>query len=112
MKKGILLLSSLIFPFLFLSQTTQTVRGRIVDKETFSPIIGATILVTTETSKILGASTDLDGNYRIEGVSLGRHSIRITYIGYYNKNVPSYRRPQDLTKKKKQDQYDIRSLFI
>jgi hypothetical protein len=88
MKKGITLLLLLILPFLFLAQTTQTVRGKIVDKETFSPIIGATILVITETSKTLGASTDLDGNYRIDGVSLGRHNIKISYVGYYNKNVP------------------------
>ena len=88
MKKGILLLSLFIAPFLFLAQATQTVRGKIVDKETFSPIIGATILVVTETSKTLGASTDLDGNYRIEGVSLGRHTIKISYLGYYAKSIP------------------------
>ncbi|MDA9262346.1 carboxypeptidase-like regulatory domain-containing protein, partial [bacterium] len=88
MKRGIILFSILISPFIFLAQTTQTVRGKIVDKETFSPIIGATILVITETTKTLGASTDLDGNYRIDGVSLGRHKIKISYVGYYDQIIP------------------------
>ena len=44
------------------------------------------------------------------GMSLDKFDSK--NVSYYNKNVPSYRRPQDLTKKKKQDQYDIRSLFI
>ncbi|MEN8927473.1 MAG: carboxypeptidase-like regulatory domain-containing protein [Flavobacteriales bacterium] len=88
MNRGLIILVTLFLPILFLSQTTQTVRGKLVDKETFSPIIGATILVITDTSKTLGASSDLDGNYRIEGVSLGRHNIKISYIGYYSKVIP------------------------
>ena len=88
MKKGILFLL-VIFSFSYLNaQQTQTIRGKILDKDTYSPIIGATVIVITETEKMLGASTDLDGNYRIEGVSLGRHEVKISYIGYYEQIIP------------------------
>ena len=88
MKKGILFLL-VIFSFSYLNaQQTQTIRWKILDKDTYSPIIGATVIVITETEKMLGASTDLDGNYRIEGVSLGRHEVKISYIGYYEQIIP------------------------
>ena len=58
MKKGILFLL-VIFSFSYLNaQQTQTIRGKILDKDTYSPIIGATVIVITETEKMLGASTD------------------------------------------------------
>lgn len=71
-----------------LSQTTQTIRGKIVDKETFSPIIGATVLLVTNKETPQGASTDIDGNYRIEEVAIGRHTLKVNYLGYYEKTIP------------------------
>ncbi len=79
----------LLTPCLSFNQTTtQTIRGKIVDKETFSPIIGATVLVLGDFETPKGASTDIDGNYRIDGVPVGRHKIKISYIGYYEKIIP------------------------
>lgn len=70
------------------TQTTQVLRGKIVDKESKYPIIGANVIVVSDTSKLLGAATDLDGNYRIEGVSIGRHKVKISYLGYYDQYIP------------------------
>ena len=64
------------------SQTVlQTVRGLVYDNETQTPLIGATVVITG-TNPLLGASTDLMGNYKIPNVPLGRFNIQISYIGY------------------------------
>ncbi len=63
------------------AQSTQTVRGQIVDKDSKYPIIGANIVIL-DTDPIIGTATDADGYYRMENVPLGRLSIKITFIGY------------------------------
>ena len=30
----------------------------------------------------LGAATDLDGNFTVRGIAVGKHSLRVSYIGY------------------------------
>jgi hypothetical protein len=65
-----------------MSQTVhQTVRGLVIDSETQTPLPGATVVITG-TNPILGASTDLTGNFKIQNVPLGRFNIQISYIGY------------------------------
>lgn len=86
--RKLLLFLTLILGISSFSQTTQTIRGKVVDKESRYPIIGANVVVISDTTKLLGAATDLDGNYRIEGVSIGRHSVKISYLGYYDKVIP------------------------
>jgi hypothetical protein len=63
-------------------EITQVIRGQIVDKDSKFPLIGANVLVMSDTAKTLGATTDVDGKYRIEGVSIGHHTIRFSYVGY------------------------------
>jgi hypothetical protein len=60
---------------------TQTVRGTIQDSDLKSPLIGATIIVEG-INPIMGTTTDLDGNFRLESVPVGRHNFKITYVGY------------------------------
>ncbi len=63
------------------SQTTQTIKGAVLDRVTKQPLVGATVKVA-DIQPLMGATADLDGNYRIENVPLGRHRIEVTYIGY------------------------------
>lgn len=63
------------------AQPAQTVKGRVVDTESQQPVIGANVIVTSVTP-ILGGVTDTEGNFRIEKVPVGRHSFKITSIGY------------------------------
>lgn len=60
---------------------TQTIRGTLVDKESFQPIIGAKVIVAT-TDPVLGGISDIDGKFRIENVPVGKHNLIITSIGY------------------------------
>ncbi|GAB4406721.1 MAG: hypothetical protein OHK0053_33090 [Microscillaceae bacterium] len=72
---------------LFAQSTGQTIRGVVLDQESKTPLIGANVIVIG-TEPILAAATDLEGHFRIVGVPLGRHSLRITYIGYEETTLP------------------------
>jgi hypothetical protein len=72
---------------LLAQQSTQTVRGILTDRDSKQPLIGAT--VTIMNGEVLGgAVTDIDGNFKITNVPLGRKTIRVTYIGYESLTYP------------------------
>ena len=62
------------------AQTTQTVRGQVCDVASGEPMIGVTI--TVENGTTLATVSDIDGNFVIHDVPVGRHSVRASYIGY------------------------------
>lgn len=76
------LLSALLLLFtLSVSAQTQTIRGTVVDQESKMSIIGATVVVMGS-DPLIGTTTDLDGKFKLSGVSVGRHDLQITYLGY------------------------------
>lgn len=81
MKKFILTLMAGAVSALAFAQPAQTVKGRVIDSESQQPVIGANVIVTSVTP-IIGGVTDTEGNFRIEKVPVGRHSFKITSIGY------------------------------
>ncbi|MCE3279892.1 MAG: TonB-dependent receptor [Bacteroidetes bacterium] len=60
---------------------TQTIRGRVIDSDSKSEIIGANVILL-ETDTLYGSVTDIGGNFRIENVAVGRRAIKVTSIGY------------------------------
>ena len=64
------------------AQGTQTFRGRILDEASKSPIIGASVILVRTETPILGASADVDGNFKITGIPLGRQTFQVKAIGY------------------------------
>ncbi len=66
----------------------QTLKGRILDSESKSPIIGANIILLDSTA-LIGTTTDLDGYFAMKNVPLGRVVIKVTYIGYAPLVVPN-----------------------
>jgi len=60
---------------------SQTIKGKVVDAASESPVIGASVLIEN-TNPLLGAVTDLDGNFNIKNVSVGRYNLKISFIGY------------------------------
>lgn len=50
--------------------------------ETHYPLIGASVIVLGDTTAVKGSVTDVDGNFRIEKVGVGRHSLKISFVGY------------------------------
>lgn len=66
----------------------QTIRGTVIDVDTQVPIFGATVSVLN-TNPLLGAVTDMEGNFRIENVIVGRRSIKMNYLGYEEVVIPN-----------------------
>ncbi|MDH5382177.1 MAG: carboxypeptidase-like regulatory domain-containing protein, partial [Cyclobacteriaceae bacterium] len=64
------------------SQTiTQTVKGTVFDNSTQETIIGAAIILL-DSDPLLGTTTNLDGEFILENVPIGRQSIKISMMGY------------------------------
>ncbi|MBC7776610.1 MAG: TonB-dependent receptor, partial [Phycisphaerae bacterium] len=81
------LLPILLFPAFLFSQS-QTLRGTVLDKQAETPLIGATVQVLNIEPSI-GATSDLEGNFALKNVPVGRQTLRITYIGYETQTVPN-----------------------
>lgn len=79
MKKISLILFASTILNVLIAQQVQTVKGTVLDKDTKEPLIGASVTIKGTT---LGVATDLDGNFKIESVPVGRQSINCTYVGY------------------------------
>jgi len=67
-------------------EITQTIRGTVIDIDSKYPIIGASISVL-ENENNLGTTTDINGEFRLENLSLGRHHLTISYLGYKQLNM-------------------------
>lgn len=65
----------------------QTVRGTLIDADTKAPLIGASVLITNS-SATLGTITDVEGNFRVGNVPVGRVSIQLNYMGYETRYIP------------------------
>ena len=62
------------------AQTTQTIRGQVTDVASGEPMTGATIMVDGQTD--MATVSDADGRFAIQKVPVGRHTIRVSFIGY------------------------------
>lgn len=88
MKKHILIQLILFLPVIaFSQQLTQTIKGKVVDGESLQPLIGATVVVLN-TKPLKGTTTDLNGDFRLTGIPIGRQSIKISYVGYQTQIIP------------------------
>jgi len=66
---------------------TQTIRGKVIDQESLTPVIGANIVILG-TDPVLGASTDVNGEFKIQNVPVGRHTLQTSSIGYEEAVIP------------------------
>ncbi|MCX6245223.1 MAG: TonB-dependent receptor [Bacteroidetes bacterium] len=87
-KTQILLLVLLASFFTGLAQTpTQSIRGKVIDAASSTGLEGANVVVLN-TDPLLGATTDVKGVFKIEKVKVGRHSIKVSYVGYKTVVIP------------------------
>lgn len=70
------------------AQLTQTLRGRVVDKDSKQPLIGANIIVL-ESDPFIGTTADLDGYFKLEHIPIGRIAVKVSYIGYEDIVLPN-----------------------
>lgn len=87
--KYILFIFSCLLTFSAIAQnTTQTVRGTVLDADSRTPLIGAIVSIKGS-QPVKGASTDAAGTFNIQKVPLGRITLTITYIGYKEAVIPN-----------------------
>lgn len=86
---------SVLFIYLLLSGSAvfaqslnQTLRGKVVDEDSKTPLIGVNVLLLNS-NPLKGAVTDLNGDFRLDNVPLGRIDLQIRYIGYEEKTIPN-----------------------
>ncbi len=66
----------------------QVVKGSLIDKASEAPVVGAMVIIQNS-SPTLGAISDGDGDFRIEGVPYGRQTIVVQAPGYAIQTVPN-----------------------
>ena len=67
---------------------TGTIKGVVLDKQSETPLIGATIELL-EQAEGFGVITDEDGRFTLENTPTGRQKIRVSYIGYESVTLPN-----------------------
>ncbi|PKP03203.1 MAG: hypothetical protein CVU11_09135 [Bacteroidetes bacterium HGW-Bacteroidetes-6] len=65
-----------------LAQSSGTLKGKLVDKETKEPIPFANIIIESGGKNFGGSTTDFDGNYTIKPIPPGTYDVKATYVGY------------------------------
>jgi len=88
MRIGIFL-SCILFSITAYSQTlNQTIRGVITDRESEFTLPGANVVLLS-TNPVKGVSTDVNGNFELSNVPVGRHMIKISFLGYEEIVLPN-----------------------
>lgn len=88
LKQSTFLLFFLLIAGFSMAQNSQTVRGTIVDKQSEIPLIGVAVeLISVDPIK--GEVTNEEGRFSMSNVPLGRHTFRISYLGYNPITIPN-----------------------
>ncbi|MGQ1891595.1 TonB-dependent receptor [Thermophagus sp. OGC60D27] len=70
---------------IFSQNPVQTVRGSVLDATTKAPLPGANV-VLEETGG--GTTTNMDGQFELKGVPVGRYTLQVRFIGYEPAVIP------------------------
>lgn len=83
-KNALLFFFFTLLPSVFVSQTlyTQTVRGQVTDKVSSVGLPGVIVRLKGDSAKTHIATTDANGNFKMESVPVGRRSFVVSLFGY------------------------------
>jgi len=87
-KLTLLLVIAMLTTQAFSQNLTQTVRGTIVDNDSKSPLLFAQVIIQGA-DPLIGAVTDVNGNFKLENIPVGRITLQLSYVGYENKTIPN-----------------------
>ncbi|MEL7270283.1 MAG: TonB-dependent receptor [Bacteroidota bacterium] len=86
-------MKKILFPFVFLMSLgafsqSGVIKGIILDKQSESPLEGATVeLLNAEVAT--GVISDFDGRFTLQDVPIGRQALRISFIGFESSTIPN-----------------------
>jgi hypothetical protein len=83
-----LLLAVAIVSAITAQQITQTVRGTVLELTNEIPVIGATVILLNS-DPLIGTITNDKGEFRLEQIPVGRHSLQISSIGFKTVFLPA-----------------------
>ena len=84
MRKLTLLLTFLLF-VAFQTSAQMQITGKVTNAETGEPIPGASVVVKSQTT--IGTTTDMDGNYNLDGVPSDAETLVFSFVGMQEKEV-------------------------
>ena len=73
------------FVCVYSQNTTGSISGKVFGNN--EPLIGANVIIE---GKTMGATSDFNGEYQINGIPLGKYIIRAEYIGYESEKIELY----------------------
>ena len=89
MKNFLFLISIfLLFNTITGQSLTQTLRGEIRDQISEVPIPGAKV-VLQPSEPLIGTVSNLDGQFRLNAVPIGRYTVTVKMLGYQDFNLPN-----------------------
>lgn len=74
----------LLFLCLNISYASGSIKGKVLDKLTNEPLIGANVFIKGTTR---GTATNLNGEFIIPSIPIGKHILVASYLGYTNKEI-------------------------
>lgn len=83
-----IILFTLLTGIAFTQNRTQVIKGSIIDKDSEIPLIGASVELLTDTNAG-GTTTDLEGHFKLQNISIGRHALKVSYLGYETSTIPN-----------------------
>ena len=63
----------------FAQTNTQTIKGVVIDKQSQATIPGVNIIIM-DSNPLKGATTDMDGHFKMTDINPGRYDIKVTYL--------------------------------
>src|SRR5688572_2458009 len=72
----------------FSQNSTQTIRGTVMDKLSQTALPGANVVVIGS-DPLKGSTSDAEGRFKITGVETGRYDLKISFVGYKEMVMPN-----------------------
>lgn len=82
MRSYFLFLAVLLSSLLHAQIPVQTIRGQVVDNQTKGTLPGVVVILQDTGAAMKTTATDENGNFRMENIPIGRHTLTFRYIGY------------------------------
>lgn len=82
MNRFLILLVAILFSAAGFSQSTQTIRGTVVDAVSKSPLPGVIVMLFKDSLRLKPAVTDVNGVFRFADVHVGRYDLQARFTGY------------------------------